>query len=132
MAPHSGVFRGIDPRTDAGCKAAQRSEWPREGYKLPANRHLFAVRVSTGVCTQLHESHVSHAGPLEHGDTVGLLGGRGRHLRRHRAPRTMPQLGRYTWHPMRAEKKSRLAVVAKTAAGTPSRWSSSASLLAAR
>ena len=44
----------------------------------------------------------------------------------------MPQTGWYTWHPIRVEKKSRLAVVANAAAGTPSRWSSSASRLYAR
>jgi hypothetical protein len=57
---------------------------------------------------------------------------RHRHFRRHKAPRSMPQTGWYTWHPIRAEKKSRLAVVANAAAGTSSRWSSSASRAAAR
>ena len=33
-----------------------------------------------------------------------------RHFRRQSAARSMPQTGWYTWHPIRAEKKSRLAV----------------------
>jgi hypothetical protein len=44
----------------------------------------------------------------------------------------MPQTGWYSWHPIRAEKKSRLAVVANAAAGAASCWSSNASRAAAR
>jgi hypothetical protein len=40
---------------------SSRRSMAREGSKLPANRHLFAAAVCTGVCTVLHESHVSHA-----------------------------------------------------------------------
>jgi hypothetical protein len=35
--------------------------WPREDSDRPANRHVFALEVSTKGCTASHESHVSHA-----------------------------------------------------------------------
>ena len=35
--------------------------WPREGSNYPANRHVFAAEVCTGVCTGSHESRGLHA-----------------------------------------------------------------------
>jgi predicted RNA-binding protein with TRAM domain len=51
---HDLIFADLQPR------ARGAAEWPREDSDHPANRYVFVAAVSTGVCTRLHVSHVSH------------------------------------------------------------------------
>ena len=61
-SPGGSSVRTPNPSIHAGF-SDRTSEWPREGSEGPANPHVFAGGVSTGVCTASHESHVSHRRP---------------------------------------------------------------------